>query len=77
MTEYTIRRTGITEAMILRVYDKVLELGAPTNVTLRRAMPETCATSITKALGELKDRGWVVKDNDWPPRYRTTGRMKE
>lgn len=57
MTEYTIRRTGITEAMIRRVYDKVLELGSPTNVTLRRAMPETCATSITKALGELKDRG--------------------
>jgi len=57
MTEYTIRRTGVSENMVRRVYDEVRRLTNPTALDLRRAMPNLCATSITKSIGELKDRG--------------------
>ena len=57
MTEYRIRRTGITETMIRRVYDEIRTLSNPTILDLRRAMPTVCSTSIGKSVGELKDRG--------------------
>lgn len=69
MSEYKIRRTCVTETMVRNTYDAVRRLGRPTTLDLRRAMPFYCTTTIQKSLGELKDRGWVQKDKDWPPRY--------
>jgi hypothetical protein len=58
MTEYTIRRTGVTETMIRKVYSAMERIGRPvTHLALRRAMPDTHSTSIEKAMGELMDRG--------------------
>jgi hypothetical protein len=57
MTEHRIRRTGVSENMVRRVYIQIMALSAPTTLDLRRAMPNLCATSISKSVGELKDRG--------------------
>jgi len=58
MPERTIKRTRISETMIRKVYGVMERIGRPvTHQALRRAMPDTCSTSIGKAVGELMDRG--------------------
>jgi len=58
MPERTIKRTRISETMIRKVYGVMERIGRPvTHLALRRAMPDTCSTSIGKAVGELMDRG--------------------
>jgi len=58
MPERTIKRTRISETMIRKVYGVMERIGRPvTHLALRRAMPDTCSTSIGKAVCELMDRG--------------------
>lgn len=66
-----IRRTGINEKIIEITYKEIRRMGNPTMLDLRRAIPGHCSTSIGKAIGELKDRGMITRDDrDWPPRFR-------
>jgi len=57
MTEHRIRRTGITESTVVRVFESIRKLGAPTTLQIRRDLSTMDSTAIGKAIGELKDRG--------------------
>ena len=67
-------RRNVTEADIQIVYRAIRKYGNASMVQIRREVPTINSTAIGKAIGELKDRGLVVKDvSDWPPKFRDTG----
>ncbi|MBR6911180.1 MAG: hypothetical protein IKN41_04915 [Candidatus Methanomethylophilaceae archaeon] len=70
-------RAGCTHKSVKAVHEAILKLGNPNMVQIRRECPQYCTTVIGKSIGELKDRGLVTKDDQWPPRFTAHGRVEE
>lgn len=68
---------GMTKTVIRDTYNTIMKLGNPTNLDIRRALPNHNSTSIGKSTRYLMDMGAVRKDNEWPPHMRVIGPMPE